>query len=172
MLYKESDEGRSGHDEILGLNLARHGANDEHHYEGDETARRKHKARPGGRVTELLLHDLRQELGGGVEDGPRRGHHQEAGAELARRHHADVDRRIFPRHFPRNHQDEGERAHDRGPDDEARAEPVLIEPAIEHDLERAQEGGDQNKPGEVEPTPPRQFAIRDRLLGLPQDHGD
>jgi hypothetical protein len=32
---------------------------------------------PGGSVTKILLHRLRQELGGREQDGPGRQHHQE-----------------------------------------------------------------------------------------------
>ncbi len=56
-------------------------------------------------------------------------------------------------------------------DDEARAEPVVLEAAVEHDLERAEEGRDQHEADEIEPAalPSLPPALRDRGLGLAQD---
>ena len=56
--------------------------------------------------------------------------------------------------LPRNHEHEGERANCADRDDEVRAEPVVLEPAVEHDLECAEKGRDQQEADEIEPTPP------------------
>ena len=100
----------AGDDQIFRLDLGRQAADHEHHHHGHEAARRQHEAGPGRGVAEILLHELRQELGGREQDGAGRQHHQEAGAELARRHHPDVDHRIAAADLPRDHQHEGERA--------------------------------------------------------------
>jgi hypothetical protein len=66
-------------------------------------------------------------------------HHQETCTELARRQHSNVDRRIGAGYLPGNHEHEREGANDRDTDDEGGAEPVIIEPPIKHDLQRAEE---------------------------------
>ena len=61
----------------IGLHLGGEMADDEHHQHGDQAAWLDQEAGPGGGVAEILLHQLRQELGGGEQDGAGRQHHQE-----------------------------------------------------------------------------------------------
>ena len=49
--------------------------------------------------------------------------------------------------------DERQRADERNGDDEGGAEPVVLQAAIEHDLERAEEGRDQQEADEIEAQP-------------------
>ena len=85
LVHRRRDDQRAGHDEILGLDPRVQPADHEHHHERDDPARREHEARPGRGVAEVRLHEERQELGGREQDRAGREHHQEAGAELARR---------------------------------------------------------------------------------------
>ena len=96
-----------------------------------------------------MLHQLRQVLRGGEQDRASPKHDQERGAELPCRHHAHVDHRIAAAKLPRNHQHEGQRANRGGGDDEAGRKPIVLETAVERDLERAEEGGDQDEADEV-----------------------
>jgi hypothetical protein len=107
-------------------------------------------------------------------DGAGRQHHEEAGAKLAGRHHPEIDYRIAAAQSPRDHEHERERADDRDLGDEGRAEPVVIESAIKHQLQRAEKGRDQHEADEIEPAPfPLQApALCSRALGLAQDERD
>ena len=74
---------------------------------------------------------------------------------------------------PRNHQHERQTANDRERDDEGRAEPVILQAAVQHHLERAEKSRDQHEADDVEPDalllrPCR----RARGRGLPQDQRD
>ena len=105
-VHRERDQHRAGDDQVFGLHLGRQTADDEHHHHRNDAARREHETGPGRGVAEILLHQLRQELGGREQDGAGREHHQEASAELAARHHPQVDDRIGAGQSPRNHQNE------------------------------------------------------------------
>src|SRR5260370_21503274 len=51
----------------------------------------------------------------------------------------------------RDHQQERQHTDDRDPDNKGRAEPVVLEPAVEHELERTEKGRDEREAGNVEP---------------------
>ena len=70
--------------------------------------------------------------------------------------------------------DEGQNTDDGGLEDELRREPIVFEPAIEHDLERAEERRDQHEAEEIEASCllPQAQALCGRGRRLPQDHGD
>ena len=165
-VHRQRDDEGPGDDQVFRLDLARQAAGEEHRDHGDDAAGRQCEAGPRGRIAELLLRQLRKRLRGRQQDRAGRQHHDKAGAELARRHHAQVDHGIAAGDLPGNHEHEGERAHDRRPDDESRAEPVVLEPAVEHELEGAEEGCDQHEADEVEPDAAlrRRPALRGRLL--------
>jgi hypothetical protein len=150
-IHRECNQHRAGDDQVFGLNLCRHAADDEHHRHSDHTTGREHETDPSSGIAEILLHQLRRELCGREQDRAGRQHHQKAGTELARRHHTQVNDRIGSGQPPRNHQHERQTANDRERDDEGRAEPVVLQAAVQHDLERAEEGRDQHEADDVEP---------------------
>src|SRR5205823_5492720 len=59
-------------------------------------------------------------------------------------------------------------------DDEGRGEPVVVECAVEHDLERAEKGRDQHETDEIEPASLllEPLPLRNRRRGLAEDQGD
>src|SRR5260370_30103946 len=65
----------------------------------------------------------------------------------------------------------GERANGRCRDDEGRAEPVVLEPAVEHEFERAEEGRNQHEADEIECAPPAAAAACPPRLRLPARAG-
>jgi hypothetical protein len=69
-VHGERDDERPGNNQIFGLDLGRQTADDEHHDHGDEAAGRQHESGPRGRVAEILLHQLEQELRGREQDRP------------------------------------------------------------------------------------------------------
>src|SRR5262249_7766433 len=77
-------------------------------------------------------------------------HYQDARADRGCRHHTDIDQRIAASKLPRNHQHESQRANRHRNDNESRREPVVLEAAVERELERAEKGCDQYKADEVE----------------------
>jgi hypothetical protein len=95
---------------VFRLNLPHQTASDGHHHHGDDATWRKHEPGPGGRVAEILLHQLGKELGGADQEGAGRQHHQETGAILAGRQDSEVDHRSAAADLPRDHEHEGERA--------------------------------------------------------------
>src|SRR5260370_33937833 len=65
----------------------------------------------------------------------------------------------------------GERANGRCRDDEGRAEPVVLEPAVEHEFERAEEGRNQHEADEIECAPLLLQPLALRGCGLPLAQG-
>ena len=145
-----------------------------HRDEGDEAARHQRQPGPGGGITEILLQKLRHELGRTEQDRANRQHHEKGDAELLAPEQTDVDDRILARQFPRHERQERKPGDDRAQEDEARIEPVVLLPLVEHDFEKAEPQRDQNEtnPVDAKSAAPQCETLPDQCPRLVDERGD